>query len=336
MAVMKPRVYITVPFPAPAVQRIRECCDLDVWHGEGAAETPREILLDLVPNLDGLIVDSDKVDAELMDKASKLKIVCEYGVGYDNINVAEATSRGIVVANTPGVLSDSVADFVFALLLAAARRMMEANASVQAGTWGSNIQFGQDVHGATLGIIGLGRIGKSVATRAKGFGMKLLYYDIVRQKQAEEEFGIRYVELEELLTQSDFITIHTNLVPETFHLIGARELDKMKRTSILVNTSRGPVVDNSALYSALREGKILAAALDVTEPEPLPRDHPLLTLKNVIVTPHIASATEPARISIAMMAVDNLFAGLSGKIPPGAVNPEVLTSRKQVSEKRAK
>lgn len=320
---MKPRVYISIPFPESALERVGKFCDFDVWRGEGA-EAPRAVLLDCVRDVDGLIVDSGKVNAELLDLARKLRVVCEYGVGYDNIDVAEATRRGIIVANTPGVLTDSVADFTFALLLAGARRVMEGDASVRAGTWGSNLPYGQDVHGATLGIIGFGRIGRGVAARAKGFGMKLLYYDIVRQKQAEEEDGVKYVGLEDLLAQSDFITIHTNLLPETFHLIGAEELDKMKRTCVLVNTSRGPVVDSMALYAALRDGKILAAALDVTEPEPLPPNHPLLTLKNVIVTPHIASATEPARMSIAMMAVDNLIASLNGKKPPGAVNPDVL------------
>jgi glyoxylate reductase len=319
---MKPNVYITIPLPEQALQRIQTSCNTEMWSKDDPV--PRKFLLERVRDVEGLIVDTDKVDAELLGMAPRLKVVSEYGVGYDNIDVAEATRRGILIGNTPGVLSDSVADFAFALLLAAARRVVEANSSVQAGTWASSLRFGQDVHGATLGIIGLGRIGRDVAVRAKGFGMKLLYYDKIRQTQAEEKLGVRYVELDNLLSQSDFITIHTNLLPETIHLIGAKELDKMKRTCVLVNTSRGPVVDNMELYKALCDGRILAAALDVTEPEPLPRDHPLLTLRNVIITPHIASATEPARVSMALMAVDNIIAGVNGQTPPGAVNPEVL------------
>ena len=322
---MKPHVYLSLPLPQPALERIRSACELEVWNGDG--EAPREVLLERVQNVEGLIVDADRVDAELLDKAPRLKVISEYGVGYDNIDVAEATKRGVLVGNTPGVLSETTADLAFALLLAAARRVVEGNSSVHAGSWGSTLQYGQDVHGATLGIIGLGRIGKAVAARAKGFGMKLLYYDIVRQKQAEDEIGVRFMTLDDLLAQSDFITIHANLVPETFHLIGAKELEKVKRTCILVNASRGPIVDNVALYAALRDGKMLGAALDVTEPEPIPRDHPLLALKNVIITPHIGSATEPARISIALMAVDNVIAGLTGQVPPGVVNSEVLKGK---------
>jgi len=307
------------------MERNRSSCELEVWNGDG--EAPREVLLERVQNVEGLIVDADRVDAELLDKAPRLKVISEYGVGYDNIDVAEATKRGVLVGNTPGVLSETTADLAFALLLAAARRVVEGNSSVHAGSWGSTLQYGQDVHGATLGIIGLGRIGKAVAARAKGFGMKLLYYDIVRQKQAEDEIGVRFMTLDDLLAQSDFITIHANLVPETFHLIGAKELGEVKRTCILVNASRGPIVDNMALYAALRDGKMLGAGLDVTEPEPIPRDHPLLALKNVIITPHIGSGTEPARISIALLAVDNVIAGLKGQVPPGVVNPEVLKGK---------
>ncbi len=184
--------------------------------------------------------------------------------------------------------------------------------------------LGQDIHGATLGIIGLGRIGAAVAQRAKGFGMKILYYDIIRNEKAEKELGIQYTDLNNLLSQSDFITIHTNLTKETHHLMGAKQFDLMKRTGILVNTSRGPIVDNMALYEALRSKKIAYAALDVTEPEPLPADHPLLTLDNVIVVPHIASASVASRTKMGLMAADNLIAGLKGEMPPNPVNPEVL------------
>lgn len=331
IGITKPHVYISIPFPEPALERIRSSCELEVWNGDG--EAPRDVLLERVQDVEGLIVDADRVDAELMDKAPRLKVVSEYGVGYDNIDAVEASRRSVLVGNTPGVLSETTADLAFALLLAAARRVVEGNSSVHAGTWGSTLRYGQEVHGATLGIIGLGRIGKAVAARAKGFGMKLVYYDIIRQKQAEDEIGIQFMILDDLLTQSDFITIHANLVPETFHLIGPKELDKVKRTCILVNASRGPIVDNMALYAALRDGKMLSAALDVTEPEPLPRDHPLLTLKNIIITPHIGSGTEPARVSMALMAVDNVIAGLKGQLTPGIVNPEVLKRKHEFSKK---
>ena len=184
--------------------------------------------------------------------------------------------------------------------------------------------LGQDIHAATLGILGLGRIGSAVARRAKGFGMKIIYSDIARNKQAESELGIEYVDIESLHTRSDFITIHVNLTPETLHLIGPKQFEKMKRTAILVNSSRGPIVDNMALYEALRSGKIAYAALDVTEPEPIPANHPLLTLDNVIVVPHIASASVATRTKMGLMAADNLIAGLKGEVPPNAVNPEAL------------
>jgi len=215
-------------------------------------------------------------------------------------------------------------------LMAAARRVVEADKSVRADrwkTWGPMIFLGQDIHDSTLGIIGLGRIGAAMAQRARGFRMKLLYYDVVRQKPLEDELGIQYVELDKLLSESDFITIHTNLTPETRHLIGSKQFGRMKRTAIIVNTARGPIVDNMALYEALRDGTIAYAALDVTEPEPLPADHPLLTLDNVIVAPHIASASVATRTRMALMATDNLIAGLRGEMPPNPVNPEVLRKR---------
>jgi len=248
-------------------------------------------------------------------------------VGFDNIDIPAATKRGIIVGNTPGVLTETTADLAFALIMAAGRRVVEGDKEVRAGrwkTWGPMILLGQDIHGATLGIIGMGRIGAAVATRAKGFGMKILYYDIIRNEKAEKELGIQYTDLNSLLSQSDFITIHTNLTKETHHLMGAKQFEVMKRTGILVNTSRGPIVDNMALYEALRSKKIAYAGLDVTEPEPLPADHPLLTLDNVIVVPHIASASVASRTKMGLMAADNLIAGLKGEMPPNPVNPEVL------------
>jgi len=326
---MKPKVYVTRLLPKDAMDKIHSFCDAKVWEGE--LPPPRNILLENVTDIDGLLsLLTDKIDAELMNRARKLRVISNCAVGFDNIDVQEATKRGIIVSNTPGVLTDTTADFAFALLMAAARRVVEGDRVVRAGkwkTWGPMILLGQDVHGSTLGIIGLGRIGSAMAKRAKGFGMRILYSDVVRNKQAEEELGIEYVNIDTLFTRSDFITIHTTLTPETHHLIDQKQFEKMKRTAVLVNTSRGPIVDNMALYDALRSGKIAYAALDVTEPEPIPADHPLLTLDNVIVVPHIASASVATRTKMGLMAADNLIAGLKGELPPNSINPEVLGRR---------
>jgi len=323
---MKPRVYVTRILPKEAMDRINSYCDAKIW--DGPLPPPREVLEENVANIDGLLsLLTDKIDAARMDKAPKLKVISNYAVGFDNIDIPAATKRGIIVGNTPGVLTETTADHAFALLMAAGRRIVEGDKEVRAGkwkTWGPMILLGQDIHGATLGIVGLGRIGAAVAQRAKGFGMKIMYYDVIRQEKVEKELGIQYTDLDTLLSQSDFITIHTNLTKETHHLIGAKQFEIMKRTGILVNTSRGPIVDNMALYEALRNKKIAYAALDVTEPEPLPAEHPLLTLDNVIVVPHIASASVASRTKMGLMAADNLIAGLKGEMPPNPVNPEVL------------
>ena len=323
---MKPRVYVTRLLPKEAMDKINSYCDAKTW--DGPLPPPRQVLMENVVDIEGLVsLLTDKIDAELMDKAPKLKVISNYAVGFDNIAIPEATKRGIIVGNTPGVLTETTADLTFALLLAAARRVVEGDKEVRAGkwkTWGPMTLLGQDIHGATLGIVGLGRIGAAVARRAKGFGMKIMYYDVVRQNKAEEELGIQYAGLDKVLSESDFITTHTNLTKETHHLIGAKQFEMMKRTCILVNTSRGPIVDNMALTEALRDKKIAYAALDVTEPEPMPADHPLLKLDNVIVVPHIASASVATRTKMGLMAADNLIAGLKGEMPPNPVNPEVL------------
>ncbi len=326
---MKPKVYVTRLLPKEAMDRIHSNCEATVWDGE--LPPPRDVLLKNVADVEGLLsLLTDKIDAELMDKAPKLKVVSNYAVGFDNINIPEATKRGIIVGNTPGVLTDTTADFAFTLIMSAARRVAEGDRYVRAGkwkTWGPMLLLGQDVYGSTLGIIGLGRIGAAVARRAKGFNMRTMYYDVIRQKQYEDELGIEYATLDKVLTESDFITVHTNLTPETHHLISTKQFEKMKRTCILVNTSRGPIVDNMALYEALRTGKILYAGLDVTEPEPLPANHPLLTLDNVIIAPHIASASVVTRTKMGLIAADNLIAGLKGQLGPAPVNPEVLMKR---------
>ena len=323
---MKPKVYVTRLLPEQAMERIRSSCALEVWESE--LPPPRYILLEKVRDVEGLLcLLTDKVDSELMSKAPKLRVISNFAVGYDNIDVAEATRRGIVVGNTPDVLTETTADFTFAMIMAAARRVVEGDKQVREGkwkTWGPLTLLGVDVHNATLGIVGLGRIGAAVARRAKGFGMRLLYYALTRKEQMEKDLGIQYIGLHELLSESDFVTLHTSLTSATYHLIGSKELAEMKETGVLVNTARGSIVDNMALYEALRDRRIAFAALDVTDPEPLPADHPLLTLRNVIITPHIASATVATRTEMALMAADNLIAALNGKKPPHVVNPGVV------------
>jgi glyoxylate reductase len=330
---LKPKVYVTRLLPKVAMDRISSFCDAEIWDGE--LPPPREVILQKVRHVQGLVcLLTDKIDVELLSKAPNLRVISNYAAGFDNIDVAAATKRGIVVGNTPEVLTETTADFAFALMMAAARRIEEGYRQVRDGrwkTWGPMILLGQDIHEATLGIIGLGRIGTAVARRAKGFGMKILYCSRTRRQEVEDELGVEYAEFCKLLAESDFITIHVNLTPETYNLIGKRELEKMKRTSVLVNTSRGQVVDNMALYDALRGGKIAFAALDVTEPEPIPIDHPLLTLENVIITPHIASASVTTRTRMALIAAENLVAGLKGELPPHPVNPEALGERNQLS-----
>jgi glyoxylate reductase len=320
---------VTRLLPKSAMDRIFVSCDAKVWEGE--LPPPRETLLESLKDVEGLLcLVTDKIDSEVMDKAPKLKIISNMAVGYDNIDVAEATRRKIIVTNTPGILTDTTADFALGLMIAGARRIVEGDKFVRSGgwkTWGPMTLLGQDIRGATLGIIGLGRIGMAVARRAKGFDMKLIYYSPSRNKVAEKELGLEYAEsLDTLLSRSDFITIHANLTEQTRHLIGSREFKLMKKNCVLVNTARGPIVDNMALFEALRDKKIAAACLDVTDPEPLPSDHPLLSLDNVVVTPHIASASVETRTKMAETAVDNLLAGLSGKVPPYVVNPEAIVS----------
>ncbi len=323
---MKPKVYVTRVVPEEALEKLREHSEYRIWEGE--LPVPREVLLREIKAVDALLsLLTDKVDALVMDAAPRLRVISNMAVGFDNVDVAEATRRAIMVCNTPGVLTETTADFTFALLLAAARRVVEGERIVRAGkwkTWGPMILLGQDVHHATLGIIGLGRIGAEVAKRARGFDMKITYYDTARRPDLEKELGAEFRDLKTLLSESDFVTVHTPLLPETHHLIGEEQFKIMKTTAILVNTARGPIVDPKALYNALRGRQIAYAALDVTEPEPIPPDDPLLKLDNIIIAPHIASASTATRRRMAMMAVDNLLKGVKGEEPPHIVNPEVL------------
>jgi glyoxylate reductase len=285
-------------------------------------------LAELIHGCDGaLTLLTEEVTPELLDREPQLKVISNFAVGYDNVDVDAATARGVMICNTPDVLTETTADFAWALLMASARRVVEGADYVRAGkwqTWGPTLLLGQDVHHATIGIVGFGRIGKEVAKRARGFDMRVLAYDTYRDEVAAQEFGVEFKELDDLLRESDFITLHVALTDQTRHLIGAREFQLMKRTANLVNASRGPVVDTDALVVALKSGTIAGAALDVTEPEPLPGDHPLTSLPNAIVVPHIASATVATRNKMAQMAAQNLLAGIRGERPPNLVNPEVL------------
>ncbi|MBC7287012.1 MAG: D-glycerate dehydrogenase [Armatimonadetes bacterium] len=322
----KPKVYVTRRIPDAGLNMVIENCDAKVW--PDLLPPPYEVIKQEVADCEGLLcLLTDRVDAELMDAAPKLKVISNYAVGYDNIDVAAATARGIKVGNTPGVLTDATADFAFSLLCAAARRIVEAAEYAKAGhwkTWEPRGHLGQDIWGATIGIIGMGRIGYRVAYSAHhGFKMRVLYYDVRPNEQAERELGAQKVDLDTLLAQSDFVSIHTDLNPTTRGMIGPDEFEKMKPNAILINTARGPIVQTEALYQALKSGKIWAAALDVTDPEPLPPDHPLYQLPNCIIAPHIASATYTSRNKMAVMAAENLLAGLRGEKLPNQVNPEV-------------
>lgn len=319
---MKPKVFVTRHLPQVARDELERSCDVEIWDYE---YPPRyELIKEKIRDKAGLLcLLTDQIDSALMDAATELKVISQCAVGFDNIDVAAATARGIIVGNTPGVLTDATADFTFTLMLSAARRVVEGMDYVRAGkwkTWGLTLLLGQDVYGATLGIIGMGRIGQAVAKRARGFAMRVLYYDQQRLPEVEQSLGVEYCSLDDLLAEADFVSLHVNLTPETKSLIGARELGLMKPNAVLVNTARGPIVDPEALYAALKSGSIAAAALDVTDPEPLPTGHKLLSLSNLIVVPHIASATVTSRTQMALIAVRNLVAGLEGKPLPFCVN----------------
>jgi glyoxylate reductase len=279
--------------------------------------------------VDGLItLLTDKVDAPLLAAAPSLRAVSNVAVGYDNIDVQACSARRIPVGNTPGVLTETTADFAFAMLMGLARRVAEADAYVRAGrwrTWSPTLLLGADIHGATLGLVGLGQIGAAVARRARGFGMRVLYVNRHPRPELETELGLRRVDKATLLAESDFLSLHVPLTPETRHWVGRAELAAMKPGAMLINTARGPVVDQAALAEALAEGRLGGAALDVTDPEPLPMDSPLLKLPNVLIAPHIASASHATRGLMASMAVDNLLAALEGRRPPHCVNPELFS-----------
>jgi lactate dehydrogenase-like 2-hydroxyacid dehydrogenase len=321
----RPSVFVTRVIPDEGLDAIRGACEMDLWTDE--LPPSRDELLRRVAGRDGVLtLLTDRVDGAFLDAAGpQLKVVSNYAVGFDNIDVAECVRRGVAVGNTPGVLTETTADLAFALLMAAARRLPEGDRYVRAGrwkTWGPLLLLGPDVHGATIGIIGFGRIGQAVARRARGFGMEVLYHDLHRlPSEVTEPLGATYLPLEELLPRCDFVSIHVNLSEETRGLIKAETLAWMKPTAVLVNTSRGPVVDHPALADALRDGVIAAAALDVTDPEPIPMDDPLVGLDNCLIVPHIASASRATRGKMAAMAAANLLAGVRREPLPTPVVP---------------
>ena len=321
----KPKVFVTRVIPDKGLDLVKDFCDVDVWEGE--LPPSRADLIQRVQGVDGLLcLLTDKIDGEVLDAAGEqLKVISNFAVGYDNIDVSAATARKLPVGNTPDVLTDSTADFAFTLMMSAGRRILEAERFVRDGkwqTWGPMLLLGIEMKGTTLGLVGFGRIGKAMARRAAGFDMRVIYYDPSETKP-DPDLKATSVDFETLLEESDFISLHTPLTPDTHHLIDSEALSKMKPSVVLVNTSRGAVVDMEALYEALKFKRIFAAGLDVTEPEPLPADHPLLTLDNIVIVPHIASATRTARDKMSWMAAKNLIAGLQGEHLPNCVNPQV-------------
>lgn len=319
---MKPLVYVTQPIPQPGLDLLKQSFDVKV--GKSGVILEKKQLITKVKSCDALLsMLVDRIDDEVMSASPQLKIVANYAVGYDNINITAAGKRNIIVTNTPGVLAATTADLAWALLMAAGRRIAESDRYTRKGLWTqwkSDLLLGQDIHHATLGIIGMGSIGTEVAQRARGFSMRILYHNRTRNKKAEKELKAEYVDLMTLLKESDFITLHCPLTPQTTNLISTREFEMMKSNCILINTSRGPVVDQKALYKALKKKQIAGAGLDVYQKEPVEMTEPLLKLDNVVFTPHIGSASIQTRTKMALMAAQNIVAVLQGKSPINPVN----------------
>lgn len=325
-----PRVFVTRRVDQEALDLLERHARVTVW--EDKHPPSRGVLLSSASECQGLLTMlTDLVDDELLAQAPGLVVVSNMATGLDNVDVAACTRRGVLVGSTPGILAKTCAELAFALLLAVARRVVEGDRFVRDGSWEvwhPSLMLGRDLHGATLGIVGLGAIGLEVARRARAFEMEVVYYQRRRRPDAEVEHGLRYApDLPTLLRDSDFVTIHAPLTPETRHMIGAAELGMMRPHAMLVNTSRGPLVDQKALAEALRRGAIAGAALDVMEQEPIPLDDPLLGLPNLLLTPHIASASVATRRRMAVMAAENLVAALRGDPMPACANPGVLETR---------
>jgi glyoxylate reductase len=328
----KPRVFVTRRIPAAGLDRILRHCDAELW--PEPLPPPHQILCRKVPDCDGLVaLLTDRIDAALLDTAPRLKVVSNFAVGFNNIDVPAATARGVAVGNTPGVLTDATADMAFCLLIAAARRLLDACDYALAGhwkTWEPMGHLGQDLAGKTLGVVGMGRIGYGLARRChRGWDMRVLYFDVYPNEKAEAELHARRVDLETLLGESDFVSVHTDLNESTRGLFNAARFRLMKPTAVFVNTARGPVVVEKDLIEALRSGTIFAAGLDVTDPEPPAPDAELLRLPNLVVAPHIASATVGTRDAMATICAENLLAGLQGRPLPAWVNPEVGPNRRR-------
>jgi glyoxylate reductase len=317
----KPKVFVARQIPEKGLSLVRDFCDADIWQDD--VPPSGEDLISRVRGVDGLLsLLTDKIDPAVMDASPHLRVISNMAVGVDNVDVAAATARRIPVGNTPGVLTDATADMTFALMMAAARRIVEGEKYIREDrwkTWSPELLLGADFVGATWGIIGFGRIGQAVAKRARGFDLQVIYHD----PAAEPLFGAKSVSLDDLLHTADFISIHVPLTPETHHMINTGSLSKMKPNAVVVNTSRGPVVDPQALFTALKSNQIFAAALDVTEPEPMRADHPLLQLHNCLIVPHLGSASRWTRDQMALLAAQNLIAGLKGERLPHCVNPGV-------------
>jgi glyoxylate reductase len=328
----KPRVFVTRLIPEGGLSLVREVCDMDLWEGE--LPPSYEVLTERARECDGLLsLLTDRVDAQLLDSCPKLRVVSNFAVGFDNISIPAATERGILVGHTPGVLTETTADLAFALMMTAARRIPEGIDYVRADkwrTWGPMLLMGHDVHHATLGLIGLGRIGVEMAKRARGFDMRVMYTDVFRREDLEASMGLEYASFEDVIRQADFVSVHTPLTPETRHLLNREAFQKMKSTAIVINTARGPVIDTDALIEALQNKVIGGAALDVTDPEPLHADHPLVNMPNCIIVPHIASASEKTRTLMAEIAANNLLAGLRGDKLPCGLNDDALGKGRQL------
>ena len=324
---MRPQAYLTRRLPPAAVEIVAAACDYRFWDSEDLP-VPRAVLLREAAAADGVLtLLSDRLDAEFLDAAPRCRVVANMAVGYDNADVPALTQRGVLLTNTPGVLTETTADLAWALLLAAGRRVVEGHRLIAAGewkTWSPMFMVGQDIHGATLGIVGAGRIGTAIARRAQGFGMRLLYHNRQPAPAVEAATGARYCGLDDLLREADYVVVAVPLTPATRGLFGAREFALMKPTSVFVNIARGPIVKEHELVEALKAGRPWAAGLDVFEQEPVAADHPLLALPNVVAVPHIGSATVATRTAMATTAARNLVAALTGQPVPTPVNCEVL------------
>ncbi len=327
-AMNKPTVLITRSFFPGILQKLSEKCSLLVWEDE--SPPPYDWIKQHIPEADALIcMLTDKIDAELISlgATNRLKVISQIAVGVDNIAVSAATTHKIPVGHTPGVLTETTADFAWSLMMAAARRVVESAVEVSHNIWrpwGPEVLCGADVYGKTLGLIGFGRIGKAMARRAAGFEMQVLYNEPRFKPENAAITNARYVCLEELLHESDFVSLHAYLSESSRGMIGKAQLGLMKPSAILINTGRGAMIDHDALFDAIKRNTIAAAALDVFDPEPIPQNHPLLGLPNVIITPHIASASTATRHQMAVMTIDNILAGLEGRPIPYCANPEIL------------